>query len=207
MNFDNFEAIWGQLWDNLGTTLRQLWGTFGATFGQLGDNFETTLSPVWTWRQRGSKWRSWSPSWERSTSSRSRLASADKTISISIFPTRSSSPRIFFSTLKSGSPLNIDQARPHRLIYRSWQGRGGREGINNLYFDFVVNLSKLKKFCTHCWKRKFTCGSPKWFKKWYESVFVSNCGLKNTKPFRISIKWSCLWIWGHSLYAQVLDII
>ena len=131
MNFDNFEAIWGQFWDNLGTTL-----------GQFGGNFETTFSPVWTWRQRGSRWRSWSPSWERSTSWRSHSASTDKTISLWLFLTRSSSPRIFFSTLKSGSPLNIDQARPHRLIYRSWQGRGGREGINNLYFDFDQSCGK-----------------------------------------------------------------
>ena len=140
MNFYNFEAIWGQLWDNL-----------EITFGHLGDNFETTLSPVWTWLQRGSKWRSWSPSWERSTSWRSRSASADKTISLWLFPTRSSSPRIFFSTLKSGSPLNIDQARPQRLIYRSWQ-RGSRRDKQSIFWFRSKKLqnSKLKKFCTHC---------------------------------------------------------
>ena len=143
MNFDNFEAIWGQLWDNLGTTLRQLWGTFGATFGQLGDNFETTLSPVWTWRQRGSRWRSWSPSWERSTSWRLRSASADKTISLSIFSTRSSSQEYSFQCW--------NQDRHWILIkpgHRDWYigaGRGGREGINNLYFDFDQSNREFKQ--------------------------------------------------------------
>ena len=37
----------GQLWDDLGKTLRQLWDKFETTLRGLGDNFETTWRKLW----------------------------------------------------------------------------------------------------------------------------------------------------------------
>ena len=62
--------------------------------------------PVWTWRQRGSRWKSWSPSWEQSASLRSRATSG-----------KSSHYSLFIFIVE----MNIDQPG-HRPMYWSRQG-------------------------------------------------------------------------------------
>ena len=77
-------------------------------------------SPVWTWRQRGSRWKSWLLSWEQWASLRSRATSDPSQRSLITLCSSSSS-----SSLRSTLPSwNIDQAGPQTdVLGQPWDGQ------------------------------------------------------------------------------------